>query len=110
MAEVDFNQMNGLEVLVYLLANEPALWGIIGLGVIAFIGSMIFDKWNIRANEHGPVAYCYYGNFGTKPRGTLNKEDYVSIWINKPKTRRELDKKVFWLKSLPDGFKDVVAF
>jgi hypothetical protein len=48
MAEVDFNQMNGLEVLVYLLANEPALWGIIGLGVIAFIGSMIFDKWNAR--------------------------------------------------------------
>lgn len=46
MAEVDFNQMNGLEVLVYLLANEPALWGIIGLGVIAFIGSIIFDKWN----------------------------------------------------------------
>ena len=48
MAEVDFNQMNGLEVLVYLLTNEPALWGIIGLGVIAFIGSMIFDKWNDR--------------------------------------------------------------
>ena len=48
MAEVDFNQMNSLEVLVYLLANEPALWGIIGLGVIAFIGSMIFDKWNDR--------------------------------------------------------------
>lgn len=46
MAEVDFNQMDGMEVLVYLLANEPALWGIIGLGVIAFIGSIIFDKWN----------------------------------------------------------------
>ena len=48
MAEVDFNQMDGMEVLVYLLTNEPALWGIIGLGVIAFIGSMIFDKWNDR--------------------------------------------------------------
>lgn len=46
MAEVDFNQMDGMEVLVYLLVNEPTLWGIIGLGVIAFIGSIIFDKWN----------------------------------------------------------------
>ena len=71
---------------------------------------MIFDKWNIRTNEHGPVAYCYYGDFGAKPRGTLNKEDYVSVWVHKPKNRRELDKKVFWLKSLPDGFKDIVAF
>ena len=44
MAEVDFNQMDGMEVLVYLLANEPTLWGIIGLGVIAFIGGIIFDK------------------------------------------------------------------
>ena len=49
MAEVDFNQMDGMEVLVYLLANEPTLWGIIGLGVIAFIGSIIFDKWNDNA-------------------------------------------------------------
>ena len=45
MAEVDFNQMNGMEVLGYLLMNEPALWGLLGLGVVAFIGSVIFDKW-----------------------------------------------------------------
>jgi|TARA_B100000902_G_C27284639_1_gene903709 hypothetical protein len=45
MAEVDFNQMNGMEVLGYLLMNEPALWGLLGLGVVAFIGSIIFDKW-----------------------------------------------------------------
>ena len=37
---------------------------------------MIFDTWNIRSDKHGPVAYCYYGNFGAKPRGILNKEDY----------------------------------
>ena len=41
--------MNGLEVLGYLLANEPALWGLIGLGVIALVGSIIFDKWNDNA-------------------------------------------------------------
>ena len=49
MAEVAFTQMNGLEVLGYLLANEPALWGLIGLGVIALVGSIIFDKWNDNA-------------------------------------------------------------
>jgi hypothetical protein len=71
---------------------------------------MIFDSWNIRSDKHGPVAYCYYGNFGAKPRGRLNKEDYVSVWINKPKKMKELDKKVFWLKNLPDGFRDMDIF
>ena len=70
---------------------------------------MIFDIWNIRPDKHGPVAYCYYGNFGAKPRGTLNKEDYVSVWINKPINRKELEKKLFWMKSLPDGLKDTIS-
>ena len=65
---------------------------------------MIFDKWNISSDKHGPVELCYYGNFGAKPRVTLNKEDYVSVWINKPKNMKELQKKGIWLKSLPDGF------
>ena len=69
---------------------------------------MIFDKWNIRPEKHGQVAYCYYSDFGAKPRGTLNKEDYLSVWVHKPRSIRELEKKVFWLRNLPDGFKDVI--
>ena len=33
----------------------------------------ILDKWNIKAAIHGPVAYCYYSDFGAKPRGTIKK-------------------------------------
>ena len=33
----------------------------------------ILDKWNIKSSIHGPVAYCYYGSFGDKPRGTIKK-------------------------------------
>tara|TARA_B110000977_G_scaffold18725_1_gene22636 strand:+ start:2819 stop:2962 length:144 start_codon:yes stop_codon:yes gene_type:complete len=36
--------MNGLEVLGYLLANEPTLWGLIGLGVVGVVLSIIWDK------------------------------------------------------------------
>lgn len=71
---------------------------------------MIFDTWNISSDKHGPCAYCYYGNFGKKPRGTLNKEDYVSVWIRKPTTMKELDKKAFWLKNLPDAFRNMDVF
>lgn len=66
---------------------------------------MVFDYWNITSDKNGPVAYCYYGRLGEKPRGTLNKEDYVSIWVHKPKNIKELQRKGFWLRSLPDGFK-----
>ena len=34
---------------------------------------LIVDTWNIKANIHGPIALCYYGNFGNKPRGTIDK-------------------------------------
>ena len=33
----------------------------------------ILDKWNIKSSIHGPIAYCYYSNFGDKPRGTIKK-------------------------------------
>lgn len=34
---------------------------------------LILDKWNIKPSIHGPVASCYYGDFGDKPRGTIKK-------------------------------------
>ena len=69
---------------------------------------MIFDTWNITTDNHGSIAYCYYSNFGAKPRGILNKDNYVSVWINNPRSKRQWEKRKFWLKSLPEGFKDII--
>ena len=44
MVEVD-PSWNGVEVLVYLLKNEPALWFIIGFGLIIFLISIVVDYY-----------------------------------------------------------------
>ena len=66
---------------------------------------IIVDKWNIKPSIHGPVAYCYYGNFGDKPRGTIKKlSPCVAIQIGtlsgSHKPVSDLFK--FWLKSVID--------
>tara|TARA_B110000008_G_C16970268_1_gene563629 strand:- start:2944 stop:3609 length:666 start_codon:yes stop_codon:yes gene_type:complete len=65
----------------------------------------ILDKWNIKPSIHGPVAYCYYGNFGDKPRGTIKKlSPCVALQIGSlsgsHKPVSDLFK--FWLKSVID--------
>lgn len=64
---------------------------------------MIFDTWNIKTDEHGPIAYCYYSNFGAKPRGQMITGQCVSPWMNFSQKKREV-----WLKSLPEGFAIVI--
>lgn len=44
MVEVD-PSWNGVEVLVYLLKNDPALWFIIGFGLIIFLISIVVDYY-----------------------------------------------------------------
>ena len=44
MVEVD-PSWNGVEVLVYLLKNAPALWFIIGFGLIIFLISIVVDYY-----------------------------------------------------------------
>ena len=29
---------------------------------------LIVDTWNITTDDNGSIAYCYYGNFGAKPK------------------------------------------
>ena len=57
--------------------NKHGNSGTIGVGsdykIQHLFAGFILDKWNIKSNIHGPVAYCYYGNFGNKPRGTIKK-------------------------------------
>lgn len=64
---------------------------------------MIFDTWNINIDEHGPIAYCYYGNFGAKPRGQMRMGKWVSPWMSFSPKKRD-----FWLKSLPEGFANFI--
>lgn len=64
-----------------------------------FFAGMIFDKWNINKDKNGPVAYCYYGNFGKKPQVEISKEKWISPWMSLSEKNKEL-----WLRSLPVGF------
>ncbi len=45
---VDFNTMNGMEVLTYLLTSpeERFIWVLIGMGVIIWLLSLYMDKDN----------------------------------------------------------------
>ena len=43
MVEVD-QSLNGVQVLVYLLKNDPALWVIIGFGLFVLLISIIVDR------------------------------------------------------------------
>jgi hypothetical protein len=43
MVEVD-QSLNGIQVLLYLLRNDPALWFIIGFGLVVLLISIIVDR------------------------------------------------------------------
>ncbi|RZD41435.1 MAG: hypothetical protein CXT73_04965 [Methanobacteriota archaeon] len=65
---------------------------------------LIFDTWNINTDVNGPIAYCYYGQFGAKPRGNV-RQIPCSPWM-----KREISnmrgKRQFWLDNMPfDHFK-----
>lgn len=54
MVEVrpDFNQMDGVEVLLYLIHNEPFFWGIIILGSVIALACIIFDITTSKDDHH----------------------------------------------------------
>jgi hypothetical protein len=45
MAEVDYTQMDGLQVLWHLLTTEPFFWVLLGIGFVAMGFSFWFDRW-----------------------------------------------------------------
>ena len=55
MAEIrpDFTQMDGVEVLLYLIFNEPFFWGIISLGIVIALACIILDISGDK-NDHYP--------------------------------------------------------
>lgn len=63
----------------------------------------ILDTWNIKASIHGPIAYCYYSDFGNKPRGTIkNISPCVALQIGNlsGSDKRASEGFCFWIKSI----------
>ena len=46
MAEIDYTNTDGLEVLWHLLTTEPFFWVLLGIGVVALVFSLWFDRWD----------------------------------------------------------------
>tara|TARA_B100000900_G_scaffold407959_1_gene421489 strand:- start:1997 stop:2185 length:189 start_codon:yes stop_codon:yes gene_type:complete len=45
MAEIDYTQMDGLQVLWHLLTTEPFFWVLLTVGFVAMGFSFWFDRW-----------------------------------------------------------------
>ena len=56
---IDYNTMNGLEVLVHLLTSRDGifLWAIMGFGLAVFIISLIVDKNDESSKNIKPEDY-----------------------------------------------------
>ena len=63
------------------------------------IAGLILDYWNITSNDHGPVAYCYYGELGKKPRGLTNDIPPCAIMMKNSNIHNHRLKFRFWAES-----------
>ncbi len=56
---IDYNTMNGLEVLVHLLTSRDGifLWAIMGFGLAVFLISLIVDKNDDSSKNIKPEDY-----------------------------------------------------
>lgn len=63
------------------------------------IAGLILDYWNITSNDHGPVAYCYYGQLGNKPRGLTTDIPPCAIMMNDSNIHNHRLKFRFWAES-----------
>jgi hypothetical protein len=63
------------------------------------IAGLILDYWNITSNDHGPVAYCYYGQLGNKPRGLTTDILPCTIMLRNSNIHNHRLKFRFWAES-----------
>jgi len=49
----NYSEMDGVEVLLYLVKHEPFFWGIIGLGIVIALACVILDITSDK-NDHYP--------------------------------------------------------
>ncbi len=52
MAEVDYSNMDGLQVLWHLLTTEPFFWVLLGIGFVALGFSLWFDRYVEHDDKH----------------------------------------------------------
>ena len=52
MAQIDYENTDGLEVLWHLLTTEPFFWGILSIGAIALVLSWWSEKYLESDSEH----------------------------------------------------------
>lgn len=52
MAEVDYSNMDGLQVLWHLLTTEPFFWVLLGIGFVALVFSLWFDRYVEHDDKH----------------------------------------------------------
>lgn len=52
MAEVDYSNMDGLQVLWHLLTTEPFFWVLLGIGFVALGFSLCFDRYVEQDDKH----------------------------------------------------------
>ena len=52
MAEIDYSNTNGFEVMWHLLTTEPFFWFILSIGFIAMVASWWIDRLDDDSNEH----------------------------------------------------------
>ena len=49
----NYSEMDGMEVLLYLVKHEPFFWGIIALGIVIALACVILDITSDK-NDHYP--------------------------------------------------------
>ena len=72
------------------------------------ISGLILDYWNITSNDHGPVAYCYYGKLGNKPRGLTTDILPSAIMGSNSNNKRHYENYRFWDQSI-SGIRPMAA-
>ena len=72
------------------------------------ISGLILDYWNITSNDHGSVAYCYYGLLGNKPRGLTTDILPCPIMGSNSNNKRHYEKYRFWDQSI-SGIRPMAA-
>ena len=91
LAEILLPNLNGLMVFLFYL-----------------ISGLILDYWNITSNDHGPVAYCYYGKLGNKPRGLTTDILPSAIMGSNSNNKRHYENYRFWDQSI-SGIRPMAA-
>jgi len=60
MAQVNYNEMDGLQVIWHLLTTEPFFWVILGIGFVAILLSIWVDKHFDNEPNYDPTDHRQY--------------------------------------------------